>query len=57
MEPVRLEAFYTQTQAFVDDILDNRPSTVAGEEGRKAVALVEAALKSSQTGQAVELSG
>ena len=55
MEPVRLEAFYTQTQAFVDDILDGRPSTVSGDDGRKAVALVEAALKSSQTGRAVEL--
>ncbi|MBI5879436.1 MAG: Gfo/Idh/MocA family oxidoreductase [Chloroflexi bacterium] len=55
MEPVRLEAFFTQTQAFVDDILDDRPSTVSGEDGRTAVALVEAALKSSQTGRAVNL--
>jgi predicted dehydrogenase len=55
MEPVRLEAFFTQTQAFVDDILDGRPSTVSGEDGRMAVVLVEAALKSSQTGQAVAL--
>ena len=55
MEPVRLEAFYNQTQTFVDDVLEIRPATVSGEDGRTAVALVEAALKSSQTGQAVEM--
>jgi predicted dehydrogenase len=55
-EPARLEAFYTQTQTFVDDILDRRRPAVSGEEGRAAVAMVEAAWRSSQTGQAVELS-
>jgi myo-inositol 2-dehydrogenase/D-chiro-inositol 1-dehydrogenase len=56
LDPARLEAFYTQTQAFVDDILDNRPPTVSGEEGRAAVAIVEAARQSARTGQAVEMS-
>ena len=28
LDPVRLEAFFTQTQAFVDDVLDDRPVTV-----------------------------
>ncbi len=55
LERARLEAFYMQTQAFVDDVLDGRESTVSGEDGRAAVALVEAAWKSSQTGQAVEM--
>jgi len=55
LDPVRLEAFYVQTQAFVDDVLDGRPATVSGEEGRAAVAQVEAAWESSRTGQAVEL--
>jgi predicted dehydrogenase len=55
LDPVRLKAFYSQTQAFVDDILDGRPATVGGADGRAAVAIVEAALRSSQTGQAVEL--
>ncbi|MSP13064.1 MAG: Gfo/Idh/MocA family oxidoreductase [Chloroflexi bacterium] len=55
MEPQRLEAFYNQTQAFIDDVLDNRPPTVSGEDGRAAVEIVEAAQRSSQTGQAVEL--
>jgi len=56
LDPVRLEAFYTQTQAFVDDVLDGRPPTVPGTEGRAAVEIVEAARRSSETGQAVELS-
>lgn len=55
LEPTRLEAFYTQIQAFVDDLLDDRPPTVPGEEGRAAVAIVEAARQSSETGRAVEL--
>lgn len=55
LDPIRLEAFFTQTQAFVDDILDGRPATVSGEEGRAAVAIVEAAWQSAQTGQAVTL--
>jgi predicted dehydrogenase len=55
LEPSRLEAFYTQTQAFIDDILDGRTPTVSGEVGRAAVAIVEAAWRSSETGQAVEL--
>ncbi len=56
LDPVRLEAFYTQTQAFVDDVLDGREPTVPGTEGRAAVEIVEAARRSSETGQAVELS-
>ena len=52
---MRLEAFYTQTQAFVDDVLDGRPLTVSGAEGRAAVELVEAARRSSETGLAIEL--
>ena len=55
MEPSRLEAFYTQIQAFVDDILDGRPPTVSGEDGRAAVAIVEAALKSARTGREVDI--
>ena len=46
MDPNRLKAFYDQTQAFVDDILDGRPPTVAAEDGRAAVEMVEAARRS-----------
>jgi predicted dehydrogenase len=55
LDPVRLEAFYTQTQLFIDDVLDGRQPAVSGADGRRAVAMVEAAWQSSQTGQAVEL--
>jgi predicted dehydrogenase len=55
LDPVRLEAFFSQTQAFVDDILDGRPDTVSGSEGRAAVALVEAARESSRTNRPVSL--
>lgn len=55
LDPVRLEAFFTQTQAFVDDVLDGRPDTVSGADGRAAVALVEAAWASSRSGQPVHL--
>ena len=55
LDPIRLEAFFTQIQAFVDDLLDGRPATVPGEEGRAAVAIVEAARESARTGQTVEM--
>jgi predicted dehydrogenase len=55
LEPSRLEAFYTQTQAFIDNILDGGAPTVSGEDGRAAVETVEAARRSAQSGQAVEL--
>jgi predicted dehydrogenase len=55
LDPVRLEAFFTQTQSFVDDVLDDRPPTVSGAEGRAAVALVEAAWQSSRLGVPVQL--
>jgi len=47
--------FYVGYLAFVDDVLDGRAPTVPGEEGRAAVAIVEAAMRSAETGQAVEL--
>ena len=55
LDPVRLEAFFTQTQAFVEDVLDGRPDTVSGEDGRAAVALCEAAWSSSRTGAPVHI--
>jgi predicted dehydrogenase len=55
LDPVRLEAFYTQLQTFIDDVLDGRPPTVSGAEGRAAVEIVEAARRSSESGQAIEL--
>jgi predicted dehydrogenase len=55
LDPVRLEAFFTQTQAFVDDVLDERPDTVSGADGRAAVAICEAAWTSSRTGAPVHL--
>lgn len=53
LDPIRLEAFFTQIQRFVDDLLDGRPPSVPGEEGRAAVAIVEAAMRSAQSGEAV----
>lgn len=55
LDPVRLEAFFSQTQAFVDDVLDDRPDTVSGADGRAAVALVMAAVESSRSGLPVAL--
>jgi predicted dehydrogenase len=55
LDPVRLEAFYMQIQTFIDDVQDGRPPTVSGAEGRAAVEIVEAARRSSETGQAIEL--
>lgn len=55
LAPERLEAFYTQVQDFIDTIRDKRPPAVSGEDGRAAIALIDAVRKSSATGQVVEM--
>ena len=54
-DPVRLEAFYLQTQDFVDSVRFGRPPAVSGEDGRAAVEMVQAAFLSSLTGSTVHL--
>jgi predicted dehydrogenase len=52
-DPIRLEALIAQVQEFLDAIHEGRPPAVTGRDGRAAVELCEAALRSSQTGEAV----
>ncbi len=54
-EPKRLEAFFTQTQDFVDCLREGRPPAVTGEDGRAAIEMIEATHFSNLTGAAVEL--
>ncbi len=56
LAPERLEAFYTQVQDFIDAIREHRPPAVTGEDGRAAIALIDAVRQSSASGQAVALS-
>jgi predicted dehydrogenase len=51
--PARLEAHAAVTQEFVDAIREGRAPAVTGEDGRTAVALCEACVTSSGSGQAV----
>jgi myo-inositol 2-dehydrogenase/D-chiro-inositol 1-dehydrogenase len=53
LDPNRLQPFIAAMQSYIDDVLDHRPPTVAGRDGRIAVELVEASQASSDTGQAV----
>jgi predicted dehydrogenase len=55
LAPERLEAFYAQLQDFIDAVRECRPPAVTGEDGRAAVALIDALRRSSDTGQAVEM--
>lgn len=55
LAPERLEAFYTQVQDFMDSIREKRPPAVTGEDGRAAVALIDAVRRSNATGEAVEM--
>lgn len=55
MNPARLEAFYNQIQAFVDDVLDGRAPAVPGSEGRAAVEVVQAGRLSSESGKSIDL--
>jgi len=53
--PVRLEAFAAQVEEFVDAIAAGGGPGMAGEDGRAAVEVVEAAIRSAETDAAVRL--
>lgn len=53
--PVRLEAHAAMVQEFLDSLLEGRAPAVSGEDGRAAVAICEACIESSRSGQAVML--
>lgn len=55
LDPNRLQPFMSSLQSFIDDVLDARPPTVSGDDGRIAVEMVDAAKLSSSTGKAVPL--
>jgi myo-inositol 2-dehydrogenase/D-chiro-inositol 1-dehydrogenase len=55
MDPVRLESYTAQNQAFIDSILEGRPPPVTGEDGRAAVELCQASLLSAHSGKAIAL--
>lgn len=53
--PVRLEAFAAQVEEFVGAIATGGGPGMAGEDGRAAVEVVEAAIRSAETDAAVRL--
>ncbi len=53
--PIRLEPHYRVVQGFIDSIREERPPAIGAAEGRAAVEICEACLKSAKTGQAVDL--
>ena len=55
ISPVRLAAFAEQVQDFVDAIVEGRAPAVTPADGRAAVEVVEAAVRSSATSRVVEL--
>lgn len=55
MERSRLEAFFAMTQDFIDAVAAGREPPVTGDDGRAAVAMVEAGYRSNEIGQAVAM--
>ena len=55
MDPVRLDSYTAQNQAFIDSVLEGRPPPVTGQDGRAAVELCQASLMSARTGQVIKL--
>ena len=55
LSPVRLKAFAKQVSDFVAAVRDGRAPAVTGEDGRKAVAMVEAVKQATHSGAAVQL--
>ena len=44
-----------EVREFVEAVTDAKPVTIPGEDGRRAIAMIEAAYKSAATGQAVTI--
>jgi predicted dehydrogenase len=55
LDPNRLKGFAAQVEDFAAAIREDREPVVSGEDGRKAVEMVEAADRSAATGEAVSL--
>jgi UDP-N-acetyl-2-amino-2-deoxyglucuronate dehydrogenase len=55
LAPVRMQAYRTQHQEFIDSILEDRTPSVTGEDGRAAVAVAEAAYRSAAEGRTIHL--
>jgi len=53
--PIRLYPHIGVIQGFIDSIIEQRPPTIGGAEGRAAVEICEACLISARTGEAVSL--
>jgi myo-inositol 2-dehydrogenase/D-chiro-inositol 1-dehydrogenase len=49
------EAYRTELAAFVDAVVAKKPLPVTAEDGRQAIVLAEAAVKSLKTGRAVKI--
>ena len=54
-DPVRLEAYINMVQEFIDAVLENRPPSVTGADGKAAIELCQAALQSSAASKQVLL--
>ena len=55
LDPVRLESYALHLNDFVDGILEGRPPTITGWDGRQAVAAALAAYESNETGKEIRL--
>lgn len=53
--PVRMAAHAAMVQEFIDSLREGRPPAVRGEDGRAAVELCEACVRSARTGMPVRL--
>lgn len=55
-DPVRLEAYSNMLQEFIDAIRDDRLPLVTGADGRAAVELCQAAVRSARSGKLIKIS-
>ncbi len=55
--PRRIGLTARQVEGFAAAVLDGRPSEISGEDGRAAIEMVEAAIRSARTGESVRIGG
>lgn len=55
LSPIRMKAYQMQHQEFIDSILEQRPPSVTGEDGRAAVEVAAAAYRSAAENRTIQL--
>jgi predicted dehydrogenase len=56
VDPYSFDGYYWEMESFINSILQNKDPSISGDDGKKAVAICLAAIKSSEEHRPVQIS-